>query len=118
MSDANNPTPSTETHNVFHTQQQQQQDYDMNEGNETDSDELHDTRPNRWRGQPSTWRGWTEADRQTWTALENERKGDLAVHLFNAFGLRRGFRVGPVSVAVAGEVCLLSFSRFYLFLIW
>lgn len=60
-----------------------------------DSDELHETRPNRWRGHPSTWKTWTESERRTWAALENERRRDLSVHLFNAFALRRGFRVGP-----------------------
>ncbi|AEO53093.1 hypothetical protein MYCTH_2293968 [Thermothelomyces thermophilus ATCC 42464] len=60
-----------------------------------DSDELHETRPNRWRGHPSTWKTWTESDRRTWAALENARRGDLSAHLFNAFALRRGFRVGP-----------------------
>ncbi|KAL2143844.1 hypothetical protein VTI28DRAFT_9986 [Corynascus sepedonium] len=60
-----------------------------------DSDDLHETRPNRWRGHPSTWKDWTESDRRTWAALENVRRGDLSVHLFNAFALRRGFRAGP-----------------------
>ncbi|AEO69950.1 uncharacterized protein THITE_2120715 [Thermothielavioides terrestris NRRL 8126] len=61
-----------------------------------DSETLHETRPNRWRGHPSTWQGWTERDRETWTALENARRGDLAVHLYNACGLKRGWRAGPV----------------------
>ncbi|KAG7293441.1 hypothetical protein NEMBOFW57_003491 [Staphylotrichum longicolle] len=59
------------------------------------SSDLHATRPNRWRGHPSTWKTWTETDRQVWTALENARKADLAVHLYNAAGLRRGWRRGP-----------------------
>ncbi|KAH6651206.1 hypothetical protein F5144DRAFT_638898, partial [Chaetomium tenue] len=61
----------------------------------SDSDRLHETRPNRWRGHPSTWKTWTERDRRTWLALENARKEDLAVHLYNAFAVRRGLRVGP-----------------------
>jgi hypothetical protein len=61
-----------------------------------DSEDLHEARPNRWRGHPEQWRKWTELDRATWTALENARKGDLAVHLYNAYGLRKGFRVGPI----------------------
>ncbi|KAL2157164.1 hypothetical protein VTH06DRAFT_6385 [Thermothelomyces fergusii] len=60
-----------------------------------DSDELHETRPNRWRGNPATWKTWTESDRRTWASLENARRADLSVHLFNAFALRRGFRIGP-----------------------
>lgn len=62
---------------------------------DSDSDRLHETRPNRWRGHPSTWQTWTERDRRAWLALENARKEDLAVHLYNAFALRRGLRVGP-----------------------
>ncbi|KAK4038380.1 hypothetical protein C8A01DRAFT_37695 [Parachaetomium inaequale] len=62
---------------------------------DSDSDHLHETRPNRWRGHPSTWQSWTERDRRTWLALENVRKEDLGVHLYNAFGLRRGLRGGP-----------------------
>ncbi|KAL1837380.1 hypothetical protein VTJ49DRAFT_3939 [Mycothermus thermophilus] len=60
-----------------------------------ESDELRESRPNRFRGHPSTWRTWTEADRQTWVAFENSRRADLAVHLYNAFALRRGLRRGP-----------------------
>ncbi|KAK4135848.1 hypothetical protein BT67DRAFT_336312, partial [Trichocladium antarcticum] len=61
------------------------------------SDTLHETRPNRWRGHPSTWKTWTETDRRVWTALENARTEDLSAHLYNAFALGRGFRpvVGP-----------------------
>ncbi|EAQ93719.1 hypothetical protein CHGG_01954 [Chaetomium globosum CBS 148.51] len=62
---------------------------------DSDSDRLHETRPNRWRGHPSTWKTWTERERRTWLALENARKEDLAVHLYNVFALRRGLRVGP-----------------------
>ncbi|KAL2259752.1 hypothetical protein VTK26DRAFT_6456 [Humicola hyalothermophila] len=56
------------------------------------SDDLHETRPNRWRGHPSTWLGWTERERRAWTALEHVRREDLAVHLYNAVGLRKGWR--------------------------
>ncbi|KAK4100757.1 hypothetical protein N658DRAFT_427192 [Parathielavia hyrcaniae] len=90
----------TQHHRHQHHQQEEEegeQEEQEHDDSDTDSDELHKTRPNRWRGDPSTWRLWTEADRQTWTALENVRKEDLAVHLYNAFGLRRGFRVGPVA---------------------
>lgn len=77
------------------------------------SSDLHATRPNRWRGHPSTWKTWTEADRQVWTALENARKADLAVHLYNAAGLRRGWRRGP-DVDALGQV--RSFVGFWVLL--
>ncbi|KAK4191899.1 hypothetical protein QBC35DRAFT_486278 [Podospora australis] len=57
--------------------------------------ELHETRPNRWRGNPSTWKGWTNNDRKTWTSLDNLRRQDLSVHLYNAYGLKKRFRAGP-----------------------
>ncbi|KAK3905078.1 hypothetical protein C8A05DRAFT_13079 [Staphylotrichum tortipilum] len=62
---------------------------DHEEEEEEDEDE---TRPNRWRGHPSTWLGWTERERGVCTALENVRGRELGVHLYNAVGLRRGFR--------------------------
>lgn len=53
------------------------------------SDELHEIRPNRWSGAASTWRTFTEEDRQTYAALEALRDKDLSAHLYNAFSLRR-----------------------------
>ncbi|GAB1309992.1 hypothetical protein MFIFM68171_00202 [Madurella fahalii] len=70
-------------------------DGDTDETRSLDSDELREARPNRWTGHPSTWRTWTERERRTWFALENTRRADLAVHLYNAFGLRKGLREGP-----------------------
>ncbi|KAK4116674.1 hypothetical protein N656DRAFT_765589 [Canariomyces notabilis] len=78
-------------------------DMDTDEIHSADSDELHERRPNRWRGHPSTWRTWTERDRRTWYALESARKADLAVHLFNAFGLKKGLREGPVVEGQDGD---------------
>ena len=60
-----------------------------------DDEEEEESRPNRWPGPASTWQTHTALDRQTWRALENVRRGDLAVHLYNAFGVRRGLRRGP-----------------------
>ena len=57
------------------------------------SDDLHESRPNRWRGPKSTWRGLTQNDRSVHTALEKLRNGDLAVHLYNAFALKGKRRV-------------------------
>ncbi|KAK7739907.1 hypothetical protein SLS53_005500 [Cytospora paraplurivora] len=54
-----------------------------------DSDELFDSRPNRWRGLPQSWRTITEEDRLTYNALERLRNQDLSVHLYNAFALRQ-----------------------------
>ncbi|KAH7368502.1 hypothetical protein B0T11DRAFT_296152 [Plectosphaerella cucumerina] len=63
--------------------------YDTDEIRSIDSDELYETRPNRWRGAPSTWRSLTEEDRQLHTALTQLRSQDLSIHLYNAAALRR-----------------------------
>lgn len=55
-----------------------------------DSEELHETRPNRWTGPGSTWRKLTAEDRAVHSALEAVRHRDLSVHLYNAFALKRG----------------------------
>lgn len=53
-----------------------------------DSEELYESRPNRWRGLPQSWRTVTEEDRLTFNALERLRNQDLSVHLYNAFALK------------------------------
>lgn len=58
-----------------------------------DSDELFETRPNRWRGPPQSWRTLTEEDRLTYNAFERLRNQDLSIHLYNAFALRHAPRL-------------------------
>lgn len=53
-----------------------------------DSEDLFESRPNRWRGPPQSWRTLTEEDRLTYDALEKLRNQDLSVHLYNAFALK------------------------------
>lgn len=53
-----------------------------------DSEDLFESRPNRWRGAPQSWRTLTEEDRLTHNALERLRNQDLSVHLYNVFALR------------------------------
>lgn len=53
-----------------------------------DSENLFESRPNRWRGPPQSWRTLTEEDRLTFNALERLRNQDLSVHLYSAFALR------------------------------
>lgn len=53
-----------------------------------DSESLFESRPNRWRGPPQSWRTLTEEDRLTHNAIERLRNQDLSVHLFNAYALR------------------------------
>ncbi|KAG8159764.1 hypothetical protein KVR01_010401 [Diaporthe batatas] len=53
-----------------------------------DSDDLHESRPNRWKGPPQSWRSITEEDRLTYNALGKVRNQDLSLHLYNAYKLR------------------------------
>lgn len=58
---------------------------------ETES-EQEPSRPNRFLGQPQTWRRYTAADRQIAASLEKIECEDLAAHLFNAYNLKRRVR--------------------------
>ncbi|KAF5669292.1 hypothetical protein FHETE_5050 [Fusarium heterosporum] len=53
------------------------------------SEDLHEHRPNRWTGPKSTWRTLTEEDRLLWQSMKQIQDQDLAVHLYNAFTLKR-----------------------------
>lgn len=53
------------------------------------SDDLHEHRPNRWRGPKSTWRTWTEGERLLWQSMKRLEGQDLGVHLYNAHALKR-----------------------------
>jgi RNA polymerase I specific transcription initiation factor len=46
-------------------------------------------RPNKYTGPPSTWRSWTETERQLAASLDQERAADLAIHLYNSHALKR-----------------------------
>ncbi|KAK1752570.1 hypothetical protein QBC47DRAFT_363320 [Echria macrotheca] len=77
------------------------------------SDELHETRPNRWTGTAAEWTAATREERRAWAGIEEERRGDLAAHLFNAFALgaaatgrrkrKRGVWEGPEEEEDEGE---------------
>lgn len=47
------------------------------------------SRPNEYRGPPSTWRNWTAPERELATSLDQLGAKDLAVHLFNAVRLKQ-----------------------------
>ncbi|KAK6820479.1 hypothetical protein PG987_014879 [Apiospora arundinis] len=57
-----------------------------------------DHRPNRWDGPPSTWQDMNSQEIANSVALEETRNGDLAVHLYNAFALKRQGGVGRAPV--------------------
>ncbi|KZM19881.1 N-terminal methionine N(alpha)-acetyltransferase NatB [Ascochyta rabiei] len=64
-------------------------------GNDADSEESDDDepeRPNRFKGPPQTWKGYTAADRQIAESLQQLQDTDLAAHLYNAHALKRRVR--------------------------
>lgn len=69
---------------------------------EDDSDEgsqdsiTSPSRPNKFRGPPSTWRNWTAPERDLVASLGQLQAKDLSVHLYNSFKLRQKNRIsGP-----------------------
>jgi hypothetical protein len=65
------------------SEQEQEQELDPDE--ET-------SRPNRFAGKASTWKGHTVAERQLATSLDQLQAGDLAAHLYNAYALKMRVR--------------------------
>ncbi len=73
------------------------------EEKETSSEErspapnLPPSRPNRYRGPPSTWRNWTAPERDLAASLDQLAAKDISIHLYNAFMLKkpRGTKAQP-----------------------
>ncbi|KXH26711.1 RNA polymerase I specific transcription initiation factor [Colletotrichum simmondsii] len=63
-------------------------DLDTDEIRSVDSEELYETRPNRWKGNKATWNSYTQEERLLHRSMEQLRNRDLSVHLYNAFALR------------------------------
>jgi hypothetical protein len=64
-------------------------------GDDADSEQSDDEereRPNRFKGPPQTWKGYTAADRQIAESLQQLEDTDLAAHLYNAHALKRRMR--------------------------
>lgn len=59
-----------------------------------------DDRSNRFHGPSSTWRHYTEQERQLAASLDQQRANDLSIHLYNAHALKRRL-VDASSAAVA-----------------
>ncbi|KAF4839489.1 hypothetical protein CGCSCA4_v011215 [Colletotrichum siamense] len=67
---------------------EEQWDLDTDEIRSIDSEELYETRPNRWKGSKATWHVYTQEERLIYKSLEEIRNRDLSVHLYNAFALK------------------------------
>lgn len=63
---------------------------DRQHANHDDSMALNSppSRPNQFRGPPSTWRNWTSKERDLATSLDLLQAKDLSIHLYNAFKLK------------------------------
>jgi hypothetical protein len=86
-------------------------DLDSDEIASIASEELYEKRPNRWQGPQSTWRTLTEDERQLWRSMEQIRDQDLAVHLYNAFALKREKPNQAVQSQQTDEVSRLCWLR-------
>ncbi|RFU76388.1 hypothetical protein TARUN_5880, partial [Trichoderma arundinaceum] len=64
-------------------------DLDSDEIASVTSQDLHDNRPNRWTGAQRTWQRMTAEERRLWQSMEAVEDQDLAVHLYNAFALKK-----------------------------
>ena len=51
-----------------------------------------EARPNRWKGNSSTWARFTQDERDLASTLDELRNQDLSVHLYNAHALKRSAR--------------------------
>ena len=54
------------------------------------------SRPNRFRGPPSTWRNWTAPERDLAASLDQLQAKNLSVHLYNSFKLGQRNRIGDL----------------------
>lgn len=68
------------------------QELDSDEIASIASEDLHEHRPNRWTGPKSTWRALTEEERLLWQSMKRLGDQDLALHLYNAFALKKRAR--------------------------
>ena len=55
---------------------------------DSDQDSTDEERENRFNGPASTWRDYTADERALAASLDQERAGDLSIHLYNAHALK------------------------------
>jgi hypothetical protein len=70
------------------SQEGEEWDRDTDEVQSEASEDLYESRPNRWRGSSSAWRAITEQDRLEYTAMTKVRNQDLSIHLYNSFAVK------------------------------
>jgi hypothetical protein len=62
---------------------------DYDEALSSSEEDEDDERSNRWGGAPTTWQDMNREELNTLTAMDEIRNRDLAMHLYNAFALKR-----------------------------
>ena len=95
QSPSNTSLRSPPSAQAAHTAQRAENAVEDPTGIDADSEESNDEepeRPNRFKGPPQTWKGYTAIDRQTAQSLQQLEDTDLAVHLYNAHALKRRVR--------------------------
>lgn len=85
-------------------QRSQESEVDDDQDNDSedqldDFDDEQPSRPNRFTGHPQSWKGYTAADRQIVTSLDQIQNSDLAAHLYNAHALKRRARRAAEEIA-------------------
>jgi hypothetical protein len=78
------------------------------------SEDLYENRPNRWTGPKSSWRTLTEEDRMLWHSMKQLRDQDLALHLYNAFGLKRWGRNATMAQDLMIRMVSFRYLAWYL----
>ena len=76
------------------------QDAASNDADSDESDDEEPERPNRFKGPPQTWKGYTAVDRQIAESLQQLEDTDLAAHLYNAHALKRRVRKPASEISI------------------
>lgn len=87
-------------------------DLDSDEIASVTSQDLHDNRPNRWAGTQRTWQRLTAEERRLWQSMEAVEGQDLAIHLYNAYALKRRGRDSQTAQDVTVTLVRFSFINF------
>ncbi|EGR47558.1 uncharacterized protein TRIREDRAFT_64175 [Trichoderma reesei QM6a] len=64
-------------------------DLDSDEIASVASQDLHESRPNRWTGPRREWQRFTIEERRLWQSMQAVESQDLAIHLYNAHALKK-----------------------------
>lgn len=84
-------------------------DLDSDEIASVASQDLHESRPNRWTGPRREWQRFTIEERRLWQSMQAVESQDLAIHLYNAHALKkRGKDPQTAQDVTVATVCFLD----------